>query len=137
MVFDPLDFLRLADQMIGESNKNPAEACNRTIISRSYYSAFLAAREKMLKNDPSLKSRLIHTSNAHGNLISELDKLSQSPKAGPDILTLKIELDTLRRKRNLADYELAANVDEELARKCVETARDAISLINGGSLSTP
>jgi len=46
LVFDPLDFLKLAEKLSNESD----EASLRTSISRAYYSMLLFAREEVMKN---------------------------------------------------------------------------------------
>ncbi len=53
-MFNPVDFYHLASELYKQAdlaNDFPAEALYRSIISRAYYSAFLAARNKcQLKN---------------------------------------------------------------------------------------
>lgn len=46
-MFSPQDFLKLSNELLNSKTLNKNEALFRSIVSRSYYSAFLTAREKI------------------------------------------------------------------------------------------
>jgi len=98
MNFNPLSFKNIALKISSSlrSNKNipldeeEKEAWIRTGISRSYYAAFLIAREKLsLKNytKPDIHKLVIEK-------LSNIDPI------------IKDKLSELRRKRNYADYNI-------------------------------
>jgi hypothetical protein len=86
-LFDPEDFLRVADSL-GTPGSQEAEL--RTAVGRTYYALFLLARAKAR----------VHSGNQiHQLVIAELKKL-------PGYRPVGEQLDRLRRLRVIADYQM-------------------------------
>lgn len=91
MAFDPVDYYYLADILYKQVNKPYTEASHRATISRAYYGAFLVARKKsgITKSSGSV----------HQDVYNHFHQNSITSKIANN-------LDSLRFKRNDADYEM-------------------------------
>lgn len=101
MPFNPEHYLALCKQL--ETTETAFEEANyRCIISRSYYSAHLFAREIMRRYFPAVLSK------------TSMERLGEEHEIVPRLLTQKGQFDiasklnALRRKRAQADYDLNA-----------------------------
>jgi cytosine/adenosine deaminase-related metal-dependent hydrolase len=99
--FDPEEFLALADRL----SKGTSQAELRSAISRAYYAVFLRAREEMASSGTTTGTSSDHAIVAR----------AQSRQA-------RGNLNTLRRMRNRADYNLQASFSQIDARVAVMTA---------------
>lgn len=84
--FDPIDFLQIAGMI---NYQLSGEAALRTAVGRAYYSLFLIARQR---------TGIGAGPNIHQRVIREVKKRDA---------TTGQQLDTLRRLRTTADYEMA------------------------------
>lgn len=92
MVFDPLSFLELANNLHVDINYED-EAAYRTSTSRAYYAAYLICR-KYLENNEHTFSK---SAKAHREVMNEVNKKD------PHVRSL---LHKLRLNRNAADYDM-------------------------------
>lgn len=113
MVFQPSEFLTVAKQLIRDS-KYKNQAGFRTSISRSYYAAFLVIRKKLQElGEPIGKGY-----EQHQVVINALMGKNSS---------LGNKLHSLRDKRNDADYQLHANINDALAKECAKLSSVVIN----------
>jgi uncharacterized protein (UPF0332 family) len=115
LVFDPLDFLKLAEELSSETD----EASWRTSISRAYYSMFLLAREEVKKrvsNNLDLKR-----AGSHQVIINTLKELQ--------FYNIADKLNGLRLMRVNADYCLDININHDSVNKALQLAKDIYELI--------
>ncbi|MEM2101322.1 MAG: HEPN domain-containing protein [Candidatus Nitrosocaldus sp.] len=120
MVFIPIDFLDLAEYLykFSPSPNINREAMLRTVISRSYYSAFLYARE-FLKHHTS--SNITYSTRDH-SIIREL-------LVNIGLITAANILKYLRHMRNDADYNLNTNITECDASDAIINAKQVVDII--------
>lgn len=107
MEFELSEFLTVAEQLIRDS-KYKNQAGFRTSVSRSYYAAFLVVRKKL----EDLGIRIKRGYEQHQDVI---DKLMDK-----NYTNVGNKLHSLREKRNDADYQLHANINDELAKECTK-----------------
>jgi uncharacterized protein (UPF0332 family) len=114
------DFLALAEVWV----TGTTEAEWRSAVSRAYYAAFHRAR-RLLRDLGFLVPR---ADQAHAYLWLRLSNCgdSQVEMAGSD-------LNTLRRDRNRADYDVEQTLDQHDARVQVQAARIIIQTLDGAS----
>lgn len=110
-MFDPLDFLKLAEELSASPGD---EAKLRTSIGRAYYSAFLKAREWL--KPKSLKS--YNGPEAHKEVQDDLERYKER--------MLKDKLSKLRRRRNEADYNLSRVIKEMEANDAVVLSKEIV-----------
>lgn len=86
-MFSPQDFLTLSNDLLNQKTINKNEALFRSIISRSYYSAFLTAREKIDSLDNMALNHPLH--NMHQQVAEVLQNSAkffiQDPGLSSDI----------------------------------------------------
>jgi uncharacterized protein (UPF0332 family) len=92
----PLDFLTLANRLAS----GPGEAERRSAISRAYYAAFHTATDFI----ESCGVKLPHSAAAHDKVAHCMQNCESN-----DLALAGIKLNSLRKTRNLADYQLADN----------------------------
>jgi len=119
MSFDWEDYIRLANKLFNEPNKNSLEeAYNRSVISRAYYGVFCLARIKagleFDKNRAKIHQKVI-------NYYKSSNKLKE--KEVGQIL------DELRKDRNIADYEGIKYIDKERAERSILKANIVIEIL--------
>lgn len=102
-MFDPADFLRLAEEMSAGD-----EARLRTAVSRAYYAVFLLARQRFGVGDL--------TPEAHREVYRTLYR-----RRGP---TAAASMRSLRRLRNASDYNLRATIGAQEVARALELARE-------------
>ena len=127
--FEPLDYLYLAESIINSISRgrdipiSKTSAVLRTAISRSYYAAFLIARENLR----AMGVNIPHDSQVHKFVANKLGERNRF---------LKAQLINLRDMRNRADYDLppAYSVTERDAKYALATAQNIISMIRNNSL---
>ena len=90
----------------------------RSAMSRAYYAVFHFFLDFFLANGLDLGGG----ANAHSNLYLGLHNCGQ-----PSISPLGNRVDSLRRARVLADYNLNATVNQTTAMKTVQRARDVVN----------
>jgi len=91
MSFAPENFYHLASDLYNEARINSCEAKQRTVVSRSYYGAFLAARDASTVSAGS--------ANVHQDVINYYFNVGGKAAVAN-------WLKSLRRMRNDADYDL-------------------------------
>lgn len=106
MAFKPVDYYYLAGWLYKQQNQYD-EARARAVISKSYYGAFLEARNKAGITD---KSPGVH-SKVHDHYV----------KAGK--LALANRLDESRVRRNDADYDVAKSITSMDSGKALARAK--------------
>jgi uncharacterized protein (UPF0332 family) len=112
------DFLNLANALAGGST----EAEWRSAVSRAYYAAFHVARDLLL----ACGFLAPRGDQAHGYLWLRLSNASD-----PDVENAGRDLQTLRRDRNRADYDLARPLDQGTAVAQVQAAQDIVRVLEG------
>jgi len=123
MSFDWKDYIKLAEKLYDEVNKDSMEeAYNRSLISRSYYGVFCISR---IKAGLEFYRPRPHTSDpgVHEKVIVYY-KNSNKPEekqAG------KI-LDELRWYRNNADYDRNKNIGKDLAERAILKANEVLRI---------
>jgi uncharacterized protein (UPF0332 family) len=105
----PIDFMRIAEKLSNSSE----ESYFRTSVSRSYYSVFLEAREKLEARG--VKFILKWPGEIHQQVILKLKQLKLGHIAD--------KLDHLRNLRSKSDYFIKEIVDQAAARKALMLAR--------------
>lgn len=95
------------------SHGNPEQGCLRSAVSRAYYSVLLTVKEELTSRSYEFPSE-----GSHGKLLGAL-KGTKDHHA----LRLKNKIAGLRKKRELADYELAegdfdAQEVDDILTKC-------------------
>jgi uncharacterized protein (UPF0332 family) len=105
MAFEPVQFYELASALYSEERDD--EATRRTVVSRAYYSAFLAARERA-----GLRST---GGQVHEAVIRHFQERRDHRLAN--------RLHDLRRQRNQADYDLHIPVTSLQAGAALKQAR--------------
>lgn len=104
MAFEPVQFYELASALYHDQPDN--EAARRTVVSRAYYGAFLAARE--------CSGVTTTTASVHEAVIRQFHERRQTKVAN--------RLGELRKLRNEADYDLRTTVTSLQAGKALERA---------------
>ncbi|MFB2879051.1 HEPN domain-containing protein [Floridanema aerugineum] len=119
MSFDWSNYLNLAQELAQETSD---EAKLRSAISRSYYAAFIKARNFLRHKD----NLVIPQQNAHQYVITQF-------KNSPDRLRQKLgkRLERLRVYRNRADYEDVFSNLVQKAEEALTLARRIISALDG------
>jgi hypothetical protein len=113
---DPREFNRLALEL----SRRQEPASLRAAIGRSYYAAFNVAAEMLRRwNVPVARSAA-----GHGEIIRYLFNSGDAALA-----EVSVKLDILRKRRNVADYDLSA-ADVENLKSAQSTAATAKHLID-------
>jgi hypothetical protein len=110
--FDPGDFLELAKRLV--AGNSPTQAELRTAVSRAYYAAHLTVREK-LTSDGTFQTT--GTGDDHEMVITYLRQKDD---------VLGDHLDSLRRRRNQADYRLEPDLDPNETRFAIALAETVL-----------
>lgn len=98
---DPLDNQELAKHLAGPPKGPPEEACRRGACGRTYYAAFCYARDTLESADIPISGG----TDAHRDVVDRLKSSGDST-----IQAAGGELDTLRKNRNRADYDVGIRV---------------------------
>ncbi len=114
MVLDPHEFLEIANQLY-EDKDYQFESGWRTIVSRAYYSSFLASMKKL----EDLGASFSNVDRIHQEVIEAMMDKS-SPVAN--------KLETLRKRRVDADYKMKASISKG---ECPNLLRLAELILNG------
>lgn len=115
--FHPTQFVQLAESLVAQQD----EASLRSAVSRAYYGVFLEARERL---------QLTSTSASVHAETQRLLKRRGLPR-------LALALDSLRKLRNLSDYQLNLRMDRKQARHAVQTARRIARELDSPALQQP
>jgi uncharacterized protein (UPF0332 family) len=123
----PHDFWLLADRLI--ANEKTPEGF-RSGISRAYYAAFLTAVDFLA----AMNISLLGGSGVHNELLNILGNTGDAA-----LLLARDSLDTLRKQRNKADYDLTNKRVESEADAIIDLkdAFDVIAELNRCRLDTP
>ena len=113
--FDPHAFFTLA-QALGLPGQS--EAHRRSSVSRAYYACFHVARVALERSSRWQAG----TVNAHQTVINELHRRNRSH--------LAMRLTVLKRRRELADYDLASPLDEHTCDDGLEKAAELLRLLD-------
>ena len=105
--FDPVEFLELADRL----SQGITEGDFRSAVSRAYYAIFLRARENLTA------ANLITPTATGGDHRLVVRTLKSQRRVEGN------QLDRLRRRRNLADYNISISVSQADAGRVVQVAR--------------
>lgn len=123
MTFDWSQYLNLAKEFIGQPTP-PAnlEAKRRSAISRSYYAAFISARNYLQETEG---HSIPTTADAHKYVVQQFKQSSD-----PDRQHIGRNLEKLRRDRNEADY--SNNIPDlfEISKIAVKRSEGLISRLN-------
>jgi len=122
------DFLKLAKQLFSDTNYQN-EASIRTVIGRSYYSAFLHARE-FVKNileklDPNLHQEFEQHILPKGIVHTCVRKIIKTIN-----LKLDYKLGNLSNLRINADYNITSTIEKQKAEEAIQLAEELITQIN-------
>lgn len=115
MPFAPEDFYQLASVLHKEANIDSLESKRRTVVSRSYYSAFLGARDLSKVNT---KSKTVH------------QDVIDYYFGKKNHLVVANWLKTLRDMRNKADYELGIPCTAWTSGKSLKDASSVLKHLN-------
>jgi uncharacterized protein (UPF0332 family) len=115
------DFLPLAKSLL----KDMTEAGRRSAVSRAYYAAFHVARRLM----DDLGFAVPRADQAHGYLWLRLSNSSDLA-----VVDAGQRLGTLRRKRNFADYDVAASLSISEATAHVVDAEEIIQIFDAANV---
>jgi len=125
--FDPTHFMKFAEELkdnedifFKECNCKVKHCIYRTIISRSYYAAFLHAEQKIKKRYKKELEKVVGQQGSHKGVILLLEKIDRVSS------TL---LNGLKERREVADYDLDALIDEDSVNKSIETANEIINTL--------
>ncbi len=115
------DFLTLARALV----RMPEEAAWRSAVSRSYYATFHVARSLFT----SLDFAVPHADRAHAYLWLRLSNCGDAPTrlAGSD-------LNVLRQRRNVADYDLRRPLGQAVARAAVLSAEQIVQALDAAAV---
>ena len=104
-----------------DSNNYDLQCIYRTIINRSYYAAYLYAREWVFQNGKyhNLENYVIGTTGVHKALIIALNKLKQYKIAS--------KLNEFKSLRVTADYKIVNIITLDDANKSLELANEIIN----------
>jgi uncharacterized protein (UPF0332 family) len=115
-MFDPKSFLDLAENLRDPTKDNLFESKVRTSVGRSYYSVFLATRNKIEKiTGKDLEKK----KNPHEIIITRLKGSSNTQLA-----EFGTDLDSLRTYRRSADYVTKINLQQSAAENAFKLARE-------------
>lgn len=121
MSFDWLDYLRLAQFLAGVSKNSPGQEANfRAAVSRAYYAAFCKARNFL--RDVDKDSQVTGTRDIHSYV---LDQFMKSPDQTRG--RIAINLERLRRYRNMADYDDTMTISQANVIKTLKQAEEVIA----------
>jgi uncharacterized protein (UPF0332 family) len=102
------------------------EAELRTAVSRAYYGAFHSARELIVDCGIAFPRKDLLGSDIHRKV-----RFCLANAGHPDAISIANNLDSLRRQRNLADYDLATGKFTALHVRQVRTTLDiAIEIVD-------
>ena len=113
--FNPERFFELAERLVGDKEYEQT-ARFRTAIGRSYYATFLAVRKRLEEMGYSFRS----PQNIHQDVISAANEKNT---------LIGNKLETLRRYRVEADYQLNSQLTSEIARNCVRLSQSVLHTI--------
>jgi len=117
-MFDPIDFLKLSEKLLNNSNDNNCEeAFYRTVVSRAYYSVYLSCREFLKKHGKDVDKI---SKESQKSVHSILPKLIQETTGQYYLFDLIYELKSMRIN---SDYDLDLSIDRMDAERSVEIAR--------------
>lgn len=122
MRFDWQEYLKLAQELAGQSVKSNEEARLRSSISRAYYAAFCNARNYLHYIEG---HKIPSTSYAH-RLVREQFKKSND-RLRRDI---GIDMERLRQNRNKADYHNFVSGLQDMTCMSLSLAENIISKLN-------
>lgn len=126
MPFDPKDFLQLATDLVNDANYNH-ESAFRTSISRAYYSAFLVCRTWL---ETTHGFSFPRTADPHRLVTQRLRNRTVLRTLLPGRMAVADILKTIRRRgRNVADYDLLAQVRKADAMSWIQFANYVIDSI--------
>jgi uncharacterized protein (UPF0332 family) len=108
MSVEPKEIFAYAEGLLAEDEDN--EIIRRNVVGRAYYGVFLAAREKSGITDTSSRA---HAAVREFFADSGKEKLSN-------------DLNTLRLKRNRADYQIDKSIGIKEVKKILRTANKAM-----------
>jgi len=95
------------------------EGKHRASIGRAYYAAFLTAKEHLKRYEWIQFGKR----SQHRQVLDALDNLNQE--------FIKNQLDSLRKSRVKADYNLNITINKELCEKCLRISEDIINSLEG------
>lgn len=104
---------------------DPTEAAWRTAVSRAYYAVFHVARELM----EDLGFAVPRADAAHKHMAFRLGNSSAA-----SVVAAGKDLDSLRRYRNLADYDMQPPIDQVRAQRAVQTAEQILEVLDDAAL---
>lgn len=124
MSFDWLDYLQLAQFLAGVSKNTPGQEANfRTAVSRAYYAAFCKARNYL--RDVDKDTQVTGTRDIHSYVLDQFMK-SPDPIRGK----IAVNLERLRRYRNMADYDDTMTINQTNVVKTLKQAEQVIADLN-------
>ena len=123
MSFDWSEYLKFAREIVGQTT-TPAnqEARLRSAISRSYYAAFIKARNYLRDRE---NSSIPETADVHRYVIEQFEQSSD-----PIRKAIGTKLKQLRRDRNQADYNDTVTELVVMSKKAIRRARQVINSLS-------
>lgn len=122
MSFDWLDYLKFAEHIHKEYN---CEAAIRSGVSRSYYSIFSTAKLFCLSENL-ITTKESKSSKCHQTVIEVLKDHDEL-----DFVKIGKKLETLRERRNDADYEkFSRGFDSRFLISTIELTKETFEIIN-------
>lgn len=114
--YDPSQFLELADHLV-EDGQYDEISRSRTAVGRAYYAAFLMVKKKLEELGYSFRDVL----RIHEQVIVSANEKNSF---------IGNRLETLRKHRVDADYEMHTSVNITIGRKCIKISQDVLRLLN-------
>ncbi len=125
--FDPSEFLALAEVIVTDGGSNKA-ARRRTAISRSYYAAFLTAREGLRK--------IKHYKERKGKQHTHRDVwIALKRSDSTELKTIGSALFDLLALRADSDYELNKTIDSIDVSEAIDMAKNIVADLETADMS--
>ena len=118
MTFNWADYYRLSNSLVENQPVTHDEAALRCAVSRSYYAAFCSARDWAVGH-----VRLVVSGRGTDHEIVRKHFLNSG---NIDRRQIGLWLSRLRDDRNTADYDTSAQVQESMAKKSVQQAKNLL-----------
>lgn len=116
------EFYDLAENLIS-SNNYENEASYRTVVGRAYYAVYLLTRDWMNK---CFSQELIETAGKSHEKYTKCLRRLQREKQDMALSRFATALETLKEKRNFADYDLDNEIGKINAKEAVLSSKKLI-----------
>ncbi len=113
--YNPRDFWVFANKLISDPDYD-VKTRHRTVVGRAYYAAFLLVQKRLKE----LGYNFPTTDHLHKDVIETV--MTQSPTFGN-------KLETMRSYRVDSDYRMEADVNENIAKRCLLISKEIIQSV--------